>query len=242
MIIYKTTNTVNGKIYVGKDFDNDPSYLGSGVLLEMAIKKYGRQNFTKSLIESCSTAEELNRREIHWIRVLNSTDRKIGYNIALGGTGGDTTTNLSTIKKEEMLKKRSIALKKVFSSPAYRKKRSEITKRMWTPAYTDKMRDKMTGRKITWDTKLSKNRNKKGIVSESHREKIRISSTGRECVKVDDATQSLILSMYKECGPKLMSVKLAEVGTNVSPYVIRRILKKAGVYQKWRKKRPELFD
>jgi hypothetical protein len=45
MIIYKTTNIINGKYYVGKDINNSESYLGSGVLLKRAIKKYGKENF-----------------------------------------------------------------------------------------------------------------------------------------------------------------------------------------------------
>jgi hypothetical protein len=50
MIIYKTTNLTNGKIYVGKDRNNDPNYLGSGTLILRAIKKHGRKNFKKQLL------------------------------------------------------------------------------------------------------------------------------------------------------------------------------------------------
>ena len=41
MIIYKTTNLINGKFYIGKDSKNDPNYLGSGKILKKAFKKYG---------------------------------------------------------------------------------------------------------------------------------------------------------------------------------------------------------
>ena len=44
MVIYKTTNLVNGKSYVGMDSKNDPNYLGSGKLLKRAVKKYGRES------------------------------------------------------------------------------------------------------------------------------------------------------------------------------------------------------
>jgi len=44
MIIYKTTNLINGKYYIGKDKYNNPSYLGSGFILYQAIKKYGKEN------------------------------------------------------------------------------------------------------------------------------------------------------------------------------------------------------
>ena len=59
MIIYKTTNLVNGKIYIGKDKNNNPSYLGSGKILKLAIKKYGKENFTKETIEKSHLALNL---------------------------------------------------------------------------------------------------------------------------------------------------------------------------------------
>jgi len=88
MIIYKTTNLINGKFYIGQDSKNNPNYLGSGMLLNSAIKKYGRLNFHKDIIEYCATKQILNEREIFWITKLNPV-----YNIAKGGNGGDTLTN-----------------------------------------------------------------------------------------------------------------------------------------------------
>jgi group I intron endonuclease len=87
MIIYKTTNLVNGKIYIGQDSKNNPKYLGSGVIIERAIKKNGINNFKKDIIEICSNKEELDIREQYWIGLYNSTDEKIGYNITKGGGG-----------------------------------------------------------------------------------------------------------------------------------------------------------
>ena len=43
MIIYKTTNLINKKIYVGKDKKENPNYFGSGKILSLAIKKYGKK-------------------------------------------------------------------------------------------------------------------------------------------------------------------------------------------------------
>jgi hypothetical protein len=55
MIIYKTTNLINNKIYIGQSKYNNCDYLGSGSLLKKAIKKYGKQNFKKEIIEYCHT-------------------------------------------------------------------------------------------------------------------------------------------------------------------------------------------
>lgn len=93
MVIYKTTNLLNGKIYIGKDKHNSPKYLGSGVILQQAIFKYGAQNFSKEILEKCSDEMQLNEREQYWISFYNSSTREIGYNIALGGEGGDTISN-----------------------------------------------------------------------------------------------------------------------------------------------------
>lgn len=88
MIVYKTTNLVTGKFYVGKDEKNNPEYLGSGKILKIAINKYGVENFKKEILETCVTRDDLNKREKYWINELSATT--IGYNITEGGTGGRT--------------------------------------------------------------------------------------------------------------------------------------------------------
>lgn len=109
MVIYKTTNLVNNKIYIGKDKKNNPKYLGSGILLNNSIKKYGRNNFKKEIIQECFSLDELNESETLWILKLESYKREIGYNIALGGEGGDTISN--NPKKYEIGKRHSEKLK-----------------------------------------------------------------------------------------------------------------------------------
>ena len=89
MIIYKTTNTINGKIYVGQDKNNNPNYYGSGKLLQKAIRKYGKEKFKKEVLEVCESESHLNNREVFWIREMNSTDRSVGYNISDGSKEGD---------------------------------------------------------------------------------------------------------------------------------------------------------
>ena len=88
MIIYKTTNLINNKIYIGQDKNNDPNYLGSGDLIKRAIKKYGRENFLKEILCICNTIDELNDKERFYINKYSSINKKIGYNIAVGGTNG----------------------------------------------------------------------------------------------------------------------------------------------------------
>ena len=105
-VIYKTTNLINGKFYIGKDSNNDPTYLGSGILLKLAIKKYGSENFVKEILEEC-LIDELSKKEIFWIEELNAIHD--GYNIAAGGKGGNTRLGYSEEQYLEWKLKKSIA-------------------------------------------------------------------------------------------------------------------------------------
>jgi group I intron endonuclease len=92
--IYKTTNLVNGKIYIGKRKGNFTKfYKGSGKHLKNAIKKYGVQNFLVEVIEYCDSLESQNIREKYWIAYYRSLNVPM-YNIADGGDGGDLVTCL----------------------------------------------------------------------------------------------------------------------------------------------------
>ena len=91
LIVYKTTNLLNGKFYVGKHTKDDPNYLGSGVILHRAIRKYGRENFKREILCECESEEDLDERERYWINKLDA--RTKGYNIGQGGSGGDNLTH-----------------------------------------------------------------------------------------------------------------------------------------------------
>jgi len=93
MEIYKTTNLINFKVYIGKDTTANPNYYGSGVILKYAIKKHGIANFTKEIIDTAANKEDLAKKEKYWIEYYNSDDMEIGYNITKGGDGGDTISN-----------------------------------------------------------------------------------------------------------------------------------------------------
>jgi group I intron endonuclease len=80
MIIYMTTNNINGKKYIGKDVKNNPKYLGSGFDLQKAIKKYGKENFTKIILETCPNKEELWKREEYWLTLYNAKSNPEFYN------------------------------------------------------------------------------------------------------------------------------------------------------------------
>ena len=100
-LVYKTTNLVNGKIYIGKhetDHLND-GYLGSGNLLKLAIAKYGEENFQREILFECSSREEMNAKEAELVNE-EFLKRKDVYNIKQGGQGGfdfiNTSSNIKT--------------------------------------------------------------------------------------------------------------------------------------------------
>lgn len=87
-IIYKTTNLINGKIYVGMhSTDNlEDRYLGSGWVLKHAIKKYGRENFKREILLILTDRAEA--REVEALLVDTAfIARPDTYNLQEGGMG-----------------------------------------------------------------------------------------------------------------------------------------------------------
>lgn len=127
--VYKITNTINGKIYVGKhSTDNlDDEYMGSGVVLHQAYQKYGLECFKKEVIQFYTNNVELNQGEIFWIARFNSTNPEIGYNLTYGGDGG-TPTEEARRKMSEAAKGRPAPNKGVPMSEEQKQKISETMK------------------------------------------------------------------------------------------------------------------
>jgi hypothetical protein len=86
--VYKTTNLVNGKFYIGYHKTDDPqdAYLGSGKYLRNAIAKYGAANFIKEVLFSFSDAASALAREEKLVEVFRTDP--LCMNIRKGGSGG----------------------------------------------------------------------------------------------------------------------------------------------------------
>lgn len=136
--IYKTTNLINHKIYIGQKKSKlfIKNYFGSGKKIKLAINKYGPSNFKVELIEFCKSKDELDLREKFWIKEFNSRDLSIGYNIALGGNLGGFNlgyklSNLHKLHISLSLKGRTVSeeTKKKISNSEKGKHLSEETKK-----------------------------------------------------------------------------------------------------------------
>ena len=84
--IYKITNLLNGKMYIGQHTTNnlDDGYMGSGIVIRHALKKNGNENFRKEWLMFCEDEEELNYMERVYVD-QTWIDRADTYNLAIGG-------------------------------------------------------------------------------------------------------------------------------------------------------------
>lgn len=85
-IIYKTTNLINGKVYIGQTTRDNLKYNGAGINLVKALEKYGDKNFERINIDYSSDREDLDNKEIFWIKWYRDQGFEL-YNISHGGRG-----------------------------------------------------------------------------------------------------------------------------------------------------------
>ena len=159
--IYKITNNVNGKIYIGKhSTDNlEDDYMGSGIVLHKAKQKYGVESFTKEYLAFCDTEEMLNFLEKFYIKKFNAQNPKIGYNLTSGGDGV-----IGYIQTEEAKNK--------ISETHKGKKLTEEHKRKLSEAHKGKRRTEETRKKISeWHKGKRLTEEAKNKISETHKGK-----------------------------------------------------------------------
>jgi len=151
MLIYKVTNRINGKIYIGKTsktlehrkFEHEKISKGnSNLIFHRAIRKYGIESFKWETLCKCENDEELNLKEIEFINKFNSMP-PVGYNISSGGTGGNNITY--NPNKKEICKNISMKLK-------------GIKRGKQTPEHNRKDRDTHLGKKDSQKVKDKKSR------------------------------------------------------------------------------------
>jgi hypothetical protein len=123
--IYKITNIINNKYYIGKHQTKnlDDDYMGSGKILKLAIKKYGIENFKKEILHIFANEEEMNAKEKELVVISEES-----YNLCDGGPGGFSYINRTIDFKQ---RNKNINSKKNYKDPIYRKKISDGVKKTY---------------------------------------------------------------------------------------------------------------
>lgn len=148
MIIYKITNLVNNKIYIGQTTSTLEKrwkeHCKRGFLLTKAIKKYGEENFIYEALCNCNSIEELNLKEVEFISLEKSISPN-GYNLNSGGLNHKMhQSTKNKVSKIHRGKKLSIGTIKKLQELNFGKKLSQETK--------DKIRSKHIGARRSEET------------------------------------------------------------------------------------------
>lgn len=196
--LYKTTNLLNQKFYVGVHTTNklDDGYLGSGKRIKYEITKYGKENFERIILEYFSSREEMLRREKE---IINEEfiNNELCLNLKLGGEGGWDYLNSSS---ESHRKRTSEAGKlchekypelgtenlKKGITPESSKKRVKTTKEKYGENWYREMVSSIPRTK-EWNEKISQSlKGRTGILSPNFglkREKVKCPHCGKEGAK-----------------------------------------------------------
>jgi group I intron endonuclease len=179
-IVYKTANLINGKIYIGKHSTEnlDDGYLGSGNLLLKAVKKHGKENFSREILHTCSSDEAAFSKEIELV-TEEFVKSDSTYNIIVGGTGfpsGENHPNFGIPLSEEHKKRLH---KSGEEHGMYGKHHSDETKKLISEKTKGK-NNHSYGKKRPKEVveKISRGHRGKKL-SEEHKENLRKSLSGR---------------------------------------------------------------
>lgn len=170
-LIYKITNIINEKIYIGKHQTQDinDDYMGSGKLLKRAILKYGIQNFKKEILFLLNNEQEMNEKEKELVNTefLSSENT---YNLCPGGHGGFGYINKNglnlygaNVRNLEIHRKRGreILANKILYDKNYRQKYTENVSKSLKEYYKTH-EGTFKGKKHTEETKKIISEKRKG--------------------------------------------------------------------------------
>ncbi len=180
--IYITTNIINEKQYIGDRScnclpENDKSYIGSGrPAFNNAVKKYGKKNFKKEILEILESRKETHKAEEKYIKLYKTHISEDGYNISWAGGHGRINDTLSVAIKEKISK----SLKGRKFSKERRKNISDGLKNI-----SEKLSENRKGLKLSEETKRKISLKQKGKkLSNETRKKMSESKKGKPNYKL----------------------------------------------------------
>ncbi len=199
--IYKITNTVNNKVYIGQTKNKNErkhqhfcelrNNKHTNKHLQHSFNKYGEGNFTYEIIEHCDISN-VDEREKYWISCFSSIDMRYGYNIEEGGC---QTKNLSQFTRNKISKK----AKERFQNPEERRLASErAKKRFQDPQQREWLRTVNKGR----------------VHGDDFRKKISQIHTGRKRPQSTRDAISKALSNHVKTEEHCKNISKAKMGQN----------------------------
>lgn len=196
--IYKITNSINNKIYIGqttrpfKDRINDYRRGICNDHIKNSFNKHGFNNFKFEIIDTAETIDELNNKEIMYITKYDSTNKNIGYNLELGGRNSIPSpetllkmseSHLGIIQSETWINKR-IAVAGSDDAKKYGKTKSDIEKKH----LSEKSPKFWLGKNRSEETKEKIRQTKKeNGLSDTFKKKI-----CKQVLKIDSVTNEII--------------------------------------------------
>lgn len=183
--VYKITNKINGKIYIGVHGSNDivhDDYMGPGTLIKRALKKYGKMNFERELLFEYEDYLKAYEKENEIVNEEFCEDSN-NYNIKIGGV-------VCFLHTPEAKKTMSQSLERFWSSEEgeiHREQKSKEKKELWnTKEYREKMEEIFASDER--NNKLSTNL-KKWINEHPEEHAIRMNKINKNPVKIEKTAQ-----------------------------------------------------
>lgn len=154
--IYILTNKISGKQYIGKhSTDNlQDGYMGSGFIVKQIKQKYGKNIFSKQIIQFCKSEEEAFERQRYWINYYNALEDEHYYNLDQGGAGHTGYT-----PSEQTRQKMSKAQKQRYNKDP---ENHPLRKVQMTDQIKAKISKSLTGRKLSEEQKQKISERTKG--------------------------------------------------------------------------------
>jgi hypothetical protein len=199
-IIYKTTCLVTGKWYLGKHSTKDlnDGYLGSGTAIKRSIKKHGRQNHVREVLEHLPSLEALNLREASLI-TKDVVNDPMSLNLKLGGQGGFDHITLETrLVSRKTIKQRRAA------DEAYRIKHSAS------------MSSNAKNTDVSKAHAALRNKYKDPAFKAAQIESLRLANTGRKAIQKDGIVKMVPateLQSYLDAGWVIGRPKMGQFST-----------------------------
>ena len=140
--LYEIKNNLNNNIYIGvhETKDINDGYMGSGNIIKKAIKKYGKENFSKRILEYFDAREKMYKREAEILTPEFIKSGKV-YNLSPGGLGGSMRQNQKPFRQKHSEKTKALLSKNSAFRRITKEKRQEMKVTHWSRTRPEEQRE-----------------------------------------------------------------------------------------------------